>query len=127
MPCLLTTGGNAHEIKQASRRRLIRGGLECFYLRKLFPDRLLDIELAAANAVEIPFSVFIAIERLRELATINPLVVRNLFDDSCSNFTKKLIVFRDDFVHFEAYGQCSARIRKKIPAIFFCMKRKKAF
>ena len=51
MPCLLTTGENAHEIKQASRRRLIRGRLECFYLRKLFPDRLLDIELAAANAV----------------------------------------------------------------------------
>ena len=119
MPCLLTTGENAHEIKQASRRRLIRGRLECFYLRKLFPDRLLDIELAPANAVEIPFSVFIAIERLRELATINPLVVRHLFEDPCADFTIKRIVFYDDFVHFEAYGQCSTRIRKMIPAIFF--------
>jgi hypothetical protein len=121
MPCLLTTGGNAHEIKQASRRRLIRGRLECFYLRKLFPDRLLGIELAAANAMEIPFSVFIAIERLRELATINPLVVRHLFEDPCADFTIKRIVSYDDFVHFEAYGQCSARIRKNMPAIFFCM------
>jgi hypothetical protein len=84
-------------------------------------------ELAAANAVEIPFFVFIAIERLRELAAINPLVVRNLFEDSCSNFTKKLIVFRDDFVHFEAYGQYIARIRKMMPEVFFCMKRKKSF
>ena len=121
MPCLLTTGGNAHEIKQASRRRLIRGRLECCYLRKLFPDRLLGIELAVANAMEVPFSVFIAIERLRELATINPLVVRHRFEDSCADFTIKRIVSYDDFVHFEAYGQCSARIRKNMPAIFFCM------
>ena len=81
--------GDDHAMKQACRRRLIRGGLECFYLRKLFPGRLLDIELVAANAVEIPFSVFIAIERLRKLATENPLVAWYLFDASGSTSQKR--------------------------------------
>ena len=89
------------------------------YFQKLFSDRLFVVELAAANAMEVPFSVFIAIERLRELATINPLVVRHLFEDPCADFTIKRIVSYDDFFHFEAYGQCSTRIRKMIPAIFF--------
>lgn len=89
------------------------------YFQKLFSDRLFVVELAAANAVKIPFSVFIAVEWLRKLATENPLVVRHLFEDPCADFTIKRIVFYDDFVHFEAYGQCSTRIRKMIPAIFF--------
>ena len=81
--------GDDHATKHACRRPLIRGGLECFYLRKLFPGRLLDIELVAANAVEIPFSVFIAIERLRKLATENPLVAWYLFDASGSTSQKR--------------------------------------
>jgi hypothetical protein len=35
--------GDDRATKQACRRPLIRGRLECFYLLKLFPDWLLDI------------------------------------------------------------------------------------
>ena len=97
------------------------------YFQKLFSDRLFVVELAAANAVVYRLSVFIAVEWLRKLATENPLVVRHLFEDPCADFTIKRIVFYDDFVHFEAYGQCSTRIRKMIPAIFLHKAKKKLF